>query len=248
MTLKEGLSRMVDALAAKLDAERIRLASRVDSIEAAGSRYKIQSGDGAVEEADAIVLAMPAHACARLFSGLSSPLARLLGEIPYSSSMTVSLAYDAVARVMLPPGFGFLVPRKEKRRMLACTFVHGKFNGRVPEGKALVRCFLGGAADPDALKLSDQEVVDLVRQELSSILNFTPEPLFTRIHRWPYSMAQYEVGHTARVAAIGKALEGFPGLFVAGNAWSGIGISDCIRTGKAAAESAMKFLSARGPL
>ncbi|MBI4164456.1 MAG: protoporphyrinogen oxidase [Acidobacteria bacterium] len=247
MTLKEGLNRMVDALAAKLDGEKIRLATRVGLIEREESRYKIQCGDGAVEEAEAIVLAMPAHASARVLAGLSPPLARLLDEIPYSSSTTVSLAYETGTRAKLPQGFGFLVPRKENRRMLACTFVHGKFDGRVPEGKALVRCFLGGAADPGALKLNDQEVVDLVRGELQSILQFTAEPLFVRIHRWPQSMAQYEVGHTARVAAIGKGLEAFPGLFVAGNAWSGIGISDCIRTGMAAAESAMQFLCARGP-
>ena len=245
MTLREGLGRMVEALAARLDGERNRLATRIASIEVTGERYIIRRSDGAVEEADAVVLAMPAHACARLCSGLSAPLAQLLGEIPYSSSMTVSLAFDAGARAKLPAGFGFLVPRKENRRMLACTFVHGKFNDRVPEGKALVRCFLGGASDPDALQLHDQNVVDLVRQELRSILNFTAEPLFTRVHRWASSMAQYEVGHAARVESIRKSLQALPGLFVAGNAWSGIGISDCVRTGRTAAENAMKFLSAR---
>jgi oxygen-dependent protoporphyrinogen oxidase len=245
MTLREGLGRMVEALAAKLDVERIRLGTRIASIEKAGERYMIRRSDGAVEEADAVVLAMPAHACASLFSAFNSPLERLLGEIHYSSSMTVSLAYDADARAKLPAGFGFLVPRKENRRLLACTFVHGKFNDRVPEGKALVRCFLGGASDPDALKLNDEVVIDVVRQELRSILNFTAEPLFTRVHRWASSMAQYEVGHAARVQTIQRSLEGLPGLFVAGNAWSGIGISDCVRTGRAAAESAMKFLSTR---
>ncbi len=246
MTLREGLGRMVEALAAKLDGERIRLATRIASIEAAGSRYRIHRSDGAVEEVDAVVLAMPAHASARVLSALSPPLGKLLGEIPYSSSMTVSLAYDAAARTKLPPGFGFLVPRKENCRILACTFVHGKFEGRVPEGKALVRCFLGGASDPGALKLSDQEVVALVRRELQSILSFAAEPLVARVHRWPSSMAQYEVGHAARVEAIQKQVERFPGLFLAGNAWSGIGISDCVRTGRTAAENAIKFLSARG--
>lgn len=245
MTLREGLGRMAEALAAKLDKEKILLSTRVASVEQAAGRYRIQYG-GAVEEADALVLAMPAHACAKLLAGLSSPLARLLGEIPYSSSMTVSLAYDAAARAQLPPGFGFLVPRKENRRMLACTFVHGKFNGRVPEGKALVRCFLGGASDPDALRLNDQDVLDLVRQELRSILSFSADPLFARVHRWEASMAQYEVGHTARAESIMQSLITLPGLFVAGNAWSGIGISDCVRTGRTAAENALEFISSRG--
>ena len=249
MTLKEGLGRMVEALASRLDNERIRLRTHVHRIEAARSpgRFKIHFDGGAMEEADSIVLAMPAHEAAKLLAGANSPLGGWLGDISYSSSMTVSLAYNAAARARLPPGFGFLVPRKENRRILACTFVHGKFNGRVPEGRALVRCFLGGASDPEALKLSDADVVSIVRQELRSILDFDAEPLFARVHRWESSMAQYEVGHSSRVAAIERELQNLPGLFLAGNAWSGIGISDCIRTGRAAAENAMKLLSARSP-
>jgi protoporphyrinogen/coproporphyrinogen III oxidase len=244
MTLREGLGRLVDAVAGQLEPERLKLSTRVESVKHAGGRYQIHSGD-AIEEVDALVLAMPAHACAALASGLSSSLAQKFSEIPYSSSMTVSLAFDAGAREQLPPGFGYLVPRKENRRMLACTFVHGKFKARVPEGKALVRCFLGGAADPDALQMSDSDVIQIVRQELKEILKFNAEPIFMRVHRWQSSMAQYEVGHAARVESIQKLLGELPGLLVAGNAWSGIGISDCIRTGRAAAENAMKFASAR---
>jgi oxygen-dependent protoporphyrinogen oxidase len=244
MTLREGLGRLVEALVAQLDPARIKLSMRAESVERSGNRYRISCGR-AVEEADAVVLAMPAHACAALTGGLNPSLARQFSEIPYSSSMTISLAYGRGAREQLPPGFGYLVPRKENRRMLACTFVHGKFNHRVPEGHALLRCFLGGAADSDALQLSDSEVIRRVRQELSEILRFDAEPLFTRIHRWPASMAQYEVGHAARVESIQKYLGQLPGLFVAGNAWSGIGISDCVRTGRAAAENSMKFAAGR---
>ena len=123
--------------------------------------------------------------------------------------------------------------------MLACTFVHAKFNHRAPEGKAMLRCFLGGARDPEVLGLGDGEVVRLVRQELKEIMNFTGEPLFCRVHRWPASMAQYPVGHRARINAIEERLSDLSGLYLAGNAYSGIGISDCIRTGKAAAEQAL---------
>ena len=124
--------------------------------------------------------------------------------------------------------------------MLACTFVHRKFNHRAPQGKALLRCFLGGSRDPEVLKLPDEEVVALVRQELKEILNFSFEPLFCRIHRWPASMAQYPVGHAERVRRIQSQLEELPGIYLAGNAYSGIGISDCIRTGRAAAQRALK--------
>ncbi len=123
--------------------------------------------------------------------------------------------------------------------MLACTFVHAKFDHRAPEGKAMLRCFLGGARDPEVLGLSEEEVVAIVRRELKEILNFTAEPLFFRVHRWPASMAQYPVGHGGRVSAIEERLQDLPGLYLAGNAYSGIGISDCIRTGAAAAQKAL---------
>jgi oxygen-dependent protoporphyrinogen oxidase len=189
------------------------------------------------------VLAVPAYLAGGLVPSLDHRLSELLEGIPYSSSMTVSLAFDDRARAALPAGFGFLVPRKERRRLLACTFVHAKFDHRAPEGKAMLRCFLGGARDPDVLGLSDEEVMGMVRRELQEIMNFTAEPLFFRVHRWPASMAQYSVGHAGRVSAIEERLQDLPGLYLAGNAYSGIGISDCIRTGKNAAEKALEYLA-----
>ena len=247
MTLEGGLDQLVSALVEGLETLQVQLSTRVSSLAPPASpadAYKIRLENGSALEAEAVVLAMPAHECAKLIAPFSASLAARLGEIPYSSSMTVSLAYDRGAREMLPPGFGFLVPRKEKRRLMACTFVHAKFNHRAPEGKALVRCFLGGWADPEVLNLSDQEAVALVRRELQAILNFNPPPLFSRVHRWPSSMAQYVVGHAERVRAIEAELQKLPGLFLAGNAYSGIGISDCARTGRTAAERALAL--ARG--
>ena len=250
MTLKDGLEQLTAKLAHRLDKTRVHLARRVAGIELAqgGSggaadkrspRYAIFCEGGPAFDADAIILAMPAHECSRLLSPLHPTLGGLLGQIPYSSSMTVSLAYAEGTAKHLPPGFGYLVPRKENRRMLACTFVHRKFNHRAPEGKALLRCFLGGSRDAEALNLPDEEVVSLVREELKEILSFSLDPLFCRIHRWPASMAQYPVGHAERIRKIRSQLEDLPGIYLAGNAYSGIGISDCIRTGRAAAQSAM---------
>jgi oxygen-dependent protoporphyrinogen oxidase len=206
-------------------------------------RFQIACEGDKAFGADAVVVAVPAHLAGGLVSSLNHRLGELLDGIPYSSSMTVSLGFNERAKAALPAGFGFLVPRKERRRMLACTFVHAKFNHRTPEGKAMLRCFLGGARDPDVLGLSDEEVVALVRRELKEILKFTAEPLFIRVHRWPASMAQYPVGHGGRVSAIEERLQNLPGLYLAGNAYSGIGISDCIRTGKTAAEKALKYLA-----
>ena len=250
MTLKDGLEQLTSKLARHLDKTRIHLGRRVAGIELAqggpggaadkcGRRYEIFCEGGPAFDADAIILAMPAHECSRLLSPLHSTLGGLLGQIPYSSSMTVSLGYSEGTREHLPPGFGYLVPRKENRRMLACTFVHRKFNHRAPEGKALLRCFLGGRRDPEALSLPDEEVTSVVRKELKEILGLSFDPLFCRIHRWPASMAQYPVGHAERIRRIRSQLEELPGIYLAGNAYSGIGISDCIRTGRAAAQCAM---------
>ena len=251
MTLKGGLQQMTVRLASQVDKNRVFMCRRVAGLELASGgpggaadscsrRFKIACEGDKVYDADAVILALPANLAGGLVSAVDPRLSELLAGIPYSSSMTVTLGFDAHARAALPPGFGFLVPRKEQRRMLACTFVHAKFDHRVPEGKALLRCFLGGARDPDVLGVPDEDVVHGVRRELSDLMNFTAEPLFYRVHRWPGAMAQYPVGHTARVAAIEQRLQELPGLYLAGNAFSGIGISDCIRTGKGAAEKAVR--------
>jgi len=253
MTLKGGLQQLTEKLAECLEESRVRLGQRVMAIEPAppasvgatgpaADTYRIRCEWNTTYHVDAIVLAMPAYECSRLLAPFDPSLGELLGAIPYSSSMTVSLGYGAGTRGELPPGFGFLVPQKERWRMLACTFVHGKFHHRAPEGKALLRCFLGGSRDPEVLNLNDDEVVSMVQRELIEILNFTREPLFYRVCRWPSSMAQYAVGHAERVQRIQVQLERYPRLSLAGNAYSGIGISDCVRTGRAAAQRALEGL------
>jgi oxygen-dependent protoporphyrinogen oxidase len=253
MTLKGGLQQMTERLAAQIERYRVFMRCRVLALELApggpggiadscSRRFQIACAGPRAFDADAVILAVPAYVGGGLLPSLDHRLSELLEGIPYSSSMTVSLAFDERARAALPAGFGFLVPRKERRRMLACTFVHAKFDHRAPEGKAMLRCFLGGSRDPNVLELSDDEVVALVRQELKEIMNFTAEPLFFRVHRWTASMAQYPVGHAGRVSAIEERLQDLPGLYLAGNAYSGIGISDCIRTGKNAAEKALEYL------
>ncbi|HEV2177883.1 MAG TPA: protoporphyrinogen oxidase [Terriglobia bacterium] len=242
MTLREGLGAIVDALRPRLESSRLCLERRVLVLErrrAEPTGYIIRCEGGGAYEADALVLALPAHECARLISPLDSALGVQLGAIPYTGALTVALAYGPGVREALPGGFGFLVPRKEGKRMLACTFVHAKFDHRAPNSHALLRCFLGGARDPDTLRRSDNEIVSTVRRELRAILGLDAEPLFHRIYRWPSAMPQYEVGHAERVSQIEHRLDSNPGLFLAGNTYSGIGISDCIRTGRTAATKAV---------
>ena len=256
MTLSGGLEQMTDRLAAFAEPRRIFMRRQALAIEpgpggpgggadSCARRFQITCADGASYDADAAVLAMPTHECGRLLGALNPTLSELLGGIPYSSSMTVSLGYGPGAREKLPPGFGYLVPHKEGRRVLACTFVHAKFMNRAPQDRAVLRCFLGGARDPDVLGMSDDEILRIVRAELKEVLKFDEEPLFYRTHRWVASMAQYYVGHAERVRKIQAECTKLPGLFLAGNAYSGIGISDCIRTGRAAAQQALASVGIR---
>ncbi len=241
MTLSGGLSQLSDRLASLLEPSHIVFGRRAQILERASGGYRVKLDDATTLDADAVILALPAHATAQILNSLNAKLAGLLAEIPYSSAMTVSLGFRVEQVAALPPGFGILVPVREQRRLLACTFVDRKFLGSAREGMALVRCFMGGSRDPEVLGVDDAEALALVGRELSEILGLKAEPEFSRIHRWPNSMAQYTVGHEARVRAIESELATHPGIYVAGNAYSGIGISDCIRTGKAAAQRACRL-------
>jgi protoporphyrinogen/coproporphyrinogen III oxidase len=245
MTMKNGLGELIKSLGDRLEPSCLHLGQRVIGIERVTpdwrSPYRICCEGNVSYEADAIVLALPAHECAKLLPTLSPALAEALGAIPYSTAATLTLGFDARAVKSLPPGFGFLVPKKEGRKLVACTFVHKKFPYRVPEGKAMLRCFLGGARDPEVLQHSDEEILKSVWRELCSILILHDEPLFWQVSRWPSAMAQYTVGHQKRVERIRNQIEKFPRIYLAGNAYSGIGLSDCIRTGRNAAKQALEM-------
>lgn len=245
MTLREGLGKLPEQLARELDPERLHLGQRAVSLEAQdapadGRRYRIHCHDSSSHEADALILALPPRQCGLLLQPLDPALGGELLSIPATDAITVALTYGPAVRAKLPDSFGFLAPRSEKRRMLACTFVHRKFDHRVPPGLALLRCFLGGARDHEAITLPDEEVVRIVRAELQEILGLGAEPSLVRVSRWPAAMPQYEVGHYRKLERIEQRLKVLPGVFLAGNAYSGIGISDCIRTGRSAAEKAIK--------
>lgn len=245
--LRGGLGSLVAALQERLDDNRVvcgrpllRIARLAGPTGVGSYRLTFEGNHSFV--ADAVVLALPAYESARLLHSLDSKLAERLSEIPYSSSLILALGYDAAALKGLPTGFGFLVPRKEKRRLIACTFVGQKFAGRVPPNRVLLRCFLGGVRDEAVLELSDAEVAATVKQELQSILGITAEPLFLRVYRWRKALAQYTVGHQERLSAIQRHLTSHRGLYLCGNAYQGIGVPDCIRSGKQATEACLRQL------
>lgn len=247
-TMKNGLAQLAQSMAGHLKPAGIHCGERVAAIafDAAGSDSRAAYNlifEGRIQVGfDALILALPAYESARLLSGHDPQLAAPLFKIPYSSSMTVAIGYPGEVRAKLPPGFGFLVPRTEPPRLLACTFVHAKFPPRVPPERALLRCFLGGSRDEAVLDLDDAEVSRLVLGELKGILGLDAEPLFVKIYRWRRAMAQYAVGHLERLASIQDRLRASPGLFLAGNWESGIGVSDCIRSGQNAAAACLASL------
>jgi oxygen-dependent protoporphyrinogen oxidase len=236
-SLKNGMQEMVDAIVARLRPEAIRTRTRVRGIypHNEGWRLAIDMADDSYY--DAVVLATPANVAGALLEAVDAELANDLLGITYSSSVTVALGYYMDQLKHLPPGFGFLVPRSEGTRMLACTFVHNKFPHRTPPNKGLLRCFLGGARDEAVLSLSDDELLGTVRQELQRFIKLDVNPIFARVYRWRGAMAQYESGHIARVERIEKRVAGMAGLALAGNAFHGIGVPDCVRSGQQAAET-----------
>jgi oxygen-dependent protoporphyrinogen oxidase len=236
-SLQDGMQQMVDAIAARLDPESIRLRTHILRVYPEDSSWRVAVEMNGEERFDAVLIATPANVAGTLLDGVDRGLARNLRNITYSSSITVTLGYYKQQLAGLPPGFGFLVPRSEGTRMLACTFVHNKFPHRAPEDKGILRCFLGGARDEAVLSLSDDEVLETVHRELRDILKLDARPIFARVYRWRGAMAQYEPGHIARVQRIEKRVSEIPGLALAGNAYHGIGVPDCIRSGMEAANA-----------
>jgi oxygen-dependent protoporphyrinogen oxidase len=238
--MRGGMRQLVDALAARLEPALVRLSTSVSSLKKSANGWMVEAA-GASEEYDAVILASPAWAAGALLRPVDAALGEELSGIPYSSSITVNLIYDEAQLGHLPDGFGFLVPVVEGRSMLACTFVHRKFLGRAPHGKAVLRAFLGGMKNEALLAATDAELVNTVRRELSEILGNRvlpqeAQPEHTQVSRWPRAMAQYAVGHQERKLRIAARVASLPGLRLAGNAYDGIGIPDCIRLGRKAAK------------
>jgi protoporphyrinogen/coproporphyrinogen III oxidase len=222
-TLKGGLGQLVDALRPSADI----IHGSAERMEQVSEGFKVRV-DGGWIEAENLVLATTARDAADL---LGNELASHMGCIPYTTSITLALGYQKASFDHPLNGHGFLVPKKERKHIFGCTWVGNKFDYRVPDDKVVLRCFLGG----DAMPLSDSEIVEAARAEMRSIMGLEAEPIFHNIARWPSSMAQYTVGHAKRVERIEELVGRIPGLHLAGNAYHGIGIPDCVRMGQEAA-------------
>jgi protoporphyrinogen/coproporphyrinogen III oxidase len=241
VSLRGGMHELVQALARSLERTEIRAGSNVTTIRKQPGRFVVETAS--TIESDAVVLAVPAFVVAELLEGVDRELADLHAEIPYASSAIVTLAYR---REELPhplDGYGYVVPSTEGSDVLACTWSSSKWEERAPDGFALLRVYAGRFGRRDVTQASDAELVALARAEVRLLGVDAPQHR-SWIHRWPRGMPQYVLGHLERVEQIESALEVHPGLAVAGAAYRGVGIPDCIRSGEEAAESVARSLAA----
>jgi oxygen-dependent protoporphyrinogen oxidase len=231
-SLKNGMQQMVENLVASLPRNSIRLRQQNLVLRPTNDDWQIDTG-GISEKFQKVLLAAPAPAASGLLRQFHPALIEGLAKIEYTSTVAVALGYSEAD---LPPGHGFLVPRSEGRKMMACTFVHRKFPHRAPEGMKLLRCFYSSSRMPDLLTHSDEAFQQMARQELKEILGLDAQPLFARTFRWDRAMAQYETGHLDRVAEMEKITAAMPGFHIIGNSFHGIGVPDCIRSARLAVE------------
>jgi oxygen-dependent protoporphyrinogen oxidase len=244
VTLAGGMYEMVEAMAKHFPDGSLRLdASAVELKRTDTNKWDIVLADGSVIAADGVVLAAPASQTASMLKSIAQDAASDLQQITYASTATVSFAYRSEDFPKQPDSFGFVVPAIERRKIVACTFSSLKYPGRAPRSHILLRAFVGGALQPELFDADDATMESNVRSELSRLLGVTAQPQFSRLWRHPNSMPQYHVGHPARVQRIESSLSSFSTLALAGSAYHGIGIADCVRTGEAAAEKVFGTLS-----
>ncbi len=230
-TLSGGLQQLPDAIAARLDPQQIKLNTRVQSIAADGDQYKLILSDGTSLAADNVVFTTPAYVTAEIIQPLDPALAENLRRIRYVSTSTVSLAFRRSEITCDLNGFGFIVPATEGRRINACSWSSTKFSHRAPDDFVLMRVFIGGVFSEDLAEQDEATLIDIARQELREIMGITATPVLARAYRWTKSNPQYNVGHRALIAEIDQQVSAHPGLYLAGAAYRGSGIPDCIQSG-----------------
>lgn len=243
LSFNRGMQTLVDELSLKLPRSAVQLNAKATSLQlhrSSGS-WLANTESGVPFRADAVCLALPTYATAQLLQETDSKLSEELRSISYASTATVNLAYHREDIPHPLDGFGFVVPFIEKRSLIACTFSSIKFPGRVPNGSVLLRAFVGGALQPDMFALDEVQMLQRVQADLLELLGIEKAPLFSEVSRWPRSMPQYQIGHLDRVQRIDNYLAQLPTLKVAGNAYRGTGIPECIRSGEKVAEELASF-------
>jgi oxygen-dependent protoporphyrinogen oxidase len=231
---KHGMRSLVARLAGAIPQQAVHLNTTVTCIDRDNSKWRLDFNQQSTF--DAIVVALPAAIAGNMLAAVNSQLAAELNAIEYAGCAVVSLGFKRNQIGHALDGFGFVVPETEKRKIIAGSFASLKYAGRAPANDVLIRVFIGGALRPEMLSLPDANLRRIAMDELGDLLQITGTPLVVDIARWPRSMPQYHVGHLARVARIEELAAAYPTLALAGNAYRGVGIPQCIASGEAAAQ------------
>jgi oxygen-dependent protoporphyrinogen oxidase len=243
LSYRNGLQTIVDGLSSALEHAQLLLQQTAVAIQPAAKGYEVVLASGQHLAADAVIVALPAFAAAKLFPQISKVQA--LTQIPYVSVANVILTFDRLTLGHDLDGSGFVVPRKEGRFITACTWTSAKWQHTAPADKALLRCYVGRSGDEGWIALSDEEIVQKVRRDLQEIMGIEAVPIFHEVTRLMHSMPQYPIGHLQTIQAARSQLnEVMPNVFLAGAAYQGVGLPDCIQQGKTAAQQVMNSLAA----
>jgi len=248
LTMKNGLGEIVDTLIDQSQDILFRNNAQVESFRQQGRSWQVRLKSGEEMEADAVILSTPANLSVRLLEDWAPRIAARLDQIPYVSTAAVVLGFDRNRFAHPLKGFGFVVPHVENRKITACTWVSSKFPGRAPADRVLLRAFVGGAVNEHLAEQDAKTIKQQVRQELREIMGVTEEPLFCEVYSYKKGNVQYQVHHPRLVSEIEKDLIDFKGLYLAGSAYKGIGIPDCVKNGTENAEAAMEFLGLKAEL
>ena len=230
-TLSGGLQQLPDALVRHIHPRHLRVNCSVQSLASEGRQYRLVLDDGSSILADNIVFTTPAYITASIVQHFDPVLADRLRSIRYVSTATVSLGFQRSELSCPLNGFGFIVPASEGRRINACSWSSTKFSHRAPDDCVLMRVFVGGALAEHLAEQDEAALIELARQELREIMGITATPVLAKAYRWHRSNPQYEVGHRELLAEIDNAADSHPGLYLAGAAYRGSGIPDCIQSG-----------------
>lgn len=243
LSFRNGLSTFIQALEDAIKNDVTILYDTVVQVERNDESYKVALEQEQEIEADVVMMATPHPVLPKVFSDYQ--FFETLHDIPSNSVANVVLAFDESAIDQSLEGTGFVVSRNSDYRITACTWTHRKWQTTTPEGKVLLRAYVGKPRDQEVVQLSDDEIVEIVLENLSSIMSITGNPEFSVVTRWEKLMPQYTVGHTERIETLRSHLaEQLPGVFLAGSSFEGVGIPDCIEQAEKMVEATLQFLSA----
>ena len=243
-SLKQGFGSAIDALVESLPANSLVSGARVDSLEKTEKGWKVSPRGLEAESFDGVVLAVPAPVAAQLLQTVDSELAASLSSVRYRSAATVNLSYETeIYDMFVPPAYGFVVPAQEKRPLLACTFSSRKWPGRGSDHRGVLRTYFGGPGSKWAMKASDEDLIAVSESQLGELLGLYEPALEASVHRFPLGLPEYKVGHRQRVQQWHEAVEVHGSLSLAGNYLDGVGLSDCVRSGRKAIQRVASVLS-----